>query len=349
MHAASAAPVGRLPSDGEATKPVENSYPLSEADPAPVVIACGADSAYACPLAVMIRSVFLHSASDRRIELHVIDSGLTPEDRRRIARSLDPHRGTLRWIAPRRESLVGLPLWGRMSAATYDKMLLPDLLGPEVPRVLWLDADLLVLSDIGQLWELPTGESLARAATDSLVPTVASRFGVAGWQSLGLRPETPYFNAGVLLLDLAGCRAARITQAALRYLRDHHDHVYFWDQEALNAVLAERRAPLDPAWNRSPDQIPDGSSPHLVHFSGNLKPWLHAGTSRWHQLYYACLDQTDWAGWRPSSRMGRWLGWYQHSLLRRGFRRLEPWAMRAWRRRTLRSIPPTSPPYPTPP
>ncbi len=322
------------------------SNPLSEVDPSPVVIACGADSAYACPLAVMIRSVLLHTNSTRRIDFHVIDSGLTPEDRVRIGRGLDPRRVTLRWVSPRRESLTGLPLWGRMSAATYDKLLLPELLGPEVHRALWLDADLLVLSDIGPLWELPTGENLALAVTDLLVPTVSSPFGVAGWQTLRLDATTPYFNAGVLVLDLDACRTAQITQAALRYLHEHHDHVYFWDQEALNAVLAGRWAPLDPAWNRSPGQIPDGSSPHLVHFSGNLKPWLHPGTSRWHQLYYACLDQTDWAGWRPSSRAGRWLGWYQHSFLRRGVRRLEPWVMRAWRFRTMRSIPPTPPSFP---
>ena len=305
-----------------------------------VVVASGADSAYACPLAVMIRSVLLHAAPSVRINFQIIDSGLTPDDRLRILRSIDPARSSIRWITPRRESLVGLPLWGRMSVATYDKLLLAELLDPSLHRALWLDADILVLTDISQLWAQPEGDRLALACTDPLVPTVASTFGVAGWKALRLQPESPYFNAGVLLVALDAWRSARISSHAIGYLRDHHDRVYFWDQEALNAVLANRWAPIDPAWNATPDRIPAEATPHLIHFSGNLKPWRHFGSSRWHQLYYDCLDQTDWAGWRPASRSGRWLGWYQNSRLRSAIRHLEPWVMRAWRCWTLHPVPP---------
>lgn len=304
-----------------------------------MVVASGADSAYACPLAVMIRSVLANSEPTQRIDFHIIDSGLTPEDRSRIIRSIDPARSSIRWVHPRRDALVGLPLWGRMSVATYDKLLLPELLGPSVHRAIWLDADILVLSDIQQLWGSPLGGWMTLASTDPLVPTVGSSFGVAGWKDLQIAPATPYFNAGVLVIDLDAWRKAEVTSRSIDYLRLHHDHVYFWDQEALNATLANQWFPLDRAWNSNPDRILPNTTPHLVHFSGNLKPWRHPGSSRWHQLYYACLDQTDWAGWRPASPSGRWLGWYQNSPIRSAFRRLEPWGMRAWRRWTLHTTP----------
>lgn|GEM_PF-1915139 len=262
-----------------------------------VVVASGADSAYACPLAVMIRSVLLHAPPSVRVDFQIIDSGLTPDDRLRILRSIDPARSSIHWIAPRRESLAGLPLWGRMSIATYDKLLLAELLDPSLHRALWLDADVLVLTDISQLWAQSEADQLALACTDPLVPTVASTFGVADWKKLQLPPESPYFNAGVLLVALDAWQANRISSHAIEYLRDHHERVYFWDQEALNAVLANRWAPIDPAWNATPDRIPPDATPHLIHFSGNLKPWRHFGSSRWHQLYYDCLDQTDWKGW----------------------------------------------------
>ena len=308
---------------------------MNEPEFTSVVVASGADSAYACPLAVMIRSVLRHAAPSLHIDFQIIDSGLTPEDRRRILRSLDPARSSIRWIAPQRDSLVGLPLWGRMSVATYDKLLLAELLDPSLPRAIWLDADILVLTDISQLWKQPEGDRLALACTDPLVPTVASTFGVAGWKDLQLPPESPYFNAGVLLVNLDAWRTWQVSSRAIDYLRQHYDRVYFWDQEALNATLANRWASIEVAWNSSPDRIPAHTTPHLIHFSGNLKPWRHFGSSRWHQLYYEGLDQTDWAGWRPASRSGRWLGWYQNSPLRSAMRHLEPWAMRAWRRWTL--------------
>ena len=54
----------------------------------------------------------------------------------------------------------------------------------------------------------------------------------------------------------------------------------FWDQEALNAVLAGKWGALDPRWNRIanprgalPGEGQDGA--WIYHFAGNVKPWAY--------------------------------------------------------------------------
>ena len=44
-----------------------------------------------------------------------------------------------------------MPLWGRMSATTYQKLTLGEWLPVEIERALWLDCDMLVLAAIALL------------------------------------------------------------------------------------------------------------------------------------------------------------------------------------------------------
>ena len=301
-----------------------------------VVVVSAADAAYACPLAVMLRSVADRLSPARHLEAHVIDGGLGEALRGRVEASLPRGRATLYWHVPDLRRLVGLPLWGRMTLATYNKLLAPELVPPHVAKAIWLDADVLAQSDLSDLWTGDLGSAPVLASQDPVVGSVGARFGVAGWKELGLDPAAPYFNAGVLVMDLAQWRAEDIGVRAIEYVRRHWRRVYFWDQEGLNAVLAGRWALLDPAWNWSPSLGAAGMAPRLVHFAGNLKPWRYRGRSRWHELYYAEVDRTGWRSWRPGRSPGGWLSSYGSSPLRRALRPIERGYMALMRWRTLR-------------
>jgi lipopolysaccharide biosynthesis glycosyltransferase len=293
-----------------------------------IVVACAADHRYACPLAVMLRSLVEHLHPERTLEIYVVDGGLGGETRRRVTSALDARRVVVHWLSPERSSLLELPLWGGMSIATYDKLLVAALLPKPVSKVLWLDSDLLVLADVGRLWDSDLGDHTLMAVQDSVVPHVSSRFGIASHRSQGLDPRAKYFNAGVMLLDLARWRDEDVCGQALAYLHRHRGRVWFMDQEALNAVLADRWGELDPRWNRNVGvQTVRGSEEEawILHFSGNLKPWRYRGRGRPHGLYYRHLDATAWVGWRPDpSLRGAVIAWYERSTPRRWVYPLEP-------------------------
>ena len=296
-----------------------------------VAVAGAADAHYAVPLAVMLGSVGHHAGPGVVVDAYILDDGMTAEDRARVESSL-PANVHLHWVAAEGE-LEGLPTWGRMPLTTYRKLTVAEWTPAELHRVIWLDCDLLVLEDISDLWRAELGNQLALAVQDPRVPLASSRFGVAAWRELGIAAEAKYFNAGVMVMDLAGWRAQHVSRRSLEYLREYGDRVYFWDQEALNAVLSGRWGELDRRWNRHPslEHVPGvhngtGDKPGVVHFSGHLKPWTLSRQSASHRLYQDYLSRTAWAGWVPADRWrDRLVGWYETSRVRRLLYPVERW------------------------
>lgn len=314
----------------------------------PLVIACAADRQYALPLAVMLSSVVANLDSQRTLKVYIVDSGLDPGTRSRISASL-PERVTLHWIAPERTGFVDLPLWGRMTIATYDKLTIGRWLPKSEGRALWLDCDLLALADLARLWETVQGTYGILATQDMLVPTLGARFGVASYQELGIDADAEYFNAGIMLIDVARWRSDDIAARALTYLRRYRRRVYFWDQEALNAAMVGNWTKLDARWNWSPrfNRIASNDSgfesaeksPWIIHFSGSLKPWHFEGKSAPYKLYYRYLDSTAWAGWRPARNWRNMaLSHYVSSQFRDILSPLESLAMAVERAVTLRFV-----------
>lgn len=304
-----------------------------------VNLACAIDDRYALPLAVTLRSAVEALEPQTNAEIYVVDDGVTPENRRKIDISIRP-RANLHWIARPAEEHKDLPNWGRMSLTTYRKLTLGEWLPPEVHRVLWLDADLLILRDVVRLWKSDLHGQIALAVPDAMVPFVSSRFGVAAHRELNLSATQKYFNAGVLLIDIERWRRENVMPRAFDYLQRYGERVFFWDQEALNAVLAGHWGELDPRWNWNPivDCLTDSSvEPFIVHFTGNLKPWRYRGSNRYQKAYDEIVDLTAWRGERPrGSWTMHWLGKYESSRLRRLLYPLEQFYLRLVRWRSFR-------------
>jgi lipopolysaccharide biosynthesis glycosyltransferase len=332
--------------ESDAPEPSGSRAETAARGPEPLVLACAADGPYAMPLAVMLRSVDARLAPELQLEVYVIDDGLAAGDRERIERPLSP-RARLHWRQPERSALGGLPTWGRMATTTYEKLTLPRWLPDSHPRAIWIDCDALVLVDLAPLAQLELGEAPLAAVRDPLVPEVSSRLGVAGWRALGLAADAPYFNAGVLVLDLERFRRERIAERAIEHLERRHREVAFWDQEALNVAVAGRWRELEPRWNwnpilspwRAPARAGGARDVALAHFSGRLKPWLYPGLGPLQEAWFDALDTTAWAGRRPlpsagralASRYARWRG-------RRRLLGIEQWATTLHRALTRRRV-----------
>ena len=297
----------------------------------PVAIACGADNRYVQPLAVMLKSALVNLSLDRAVEVYIIDGGLASTHKQDLLRSWNRRGVSVRWLLPPESLFTGLPLWGRMPVSTYYKLVLADMLPRTLHKVIWLDCDMVVTADLAWLWDNDLGGHHALAAQDPVVPHVSSRNGVAHYEQLGIPPLTKYFNAGVMVVDLDLWRKHKIPERVFEYLRRHRESVVFWDQEGLNAVLAGNWGELDPRWNHSATvPCPRTSTisvsalaeqrlhePWIIHFTGNLKPWIYPAGTAFHAIYFQYLDLTAWAGWRPRrSLSSKVIGMYESSRLR---------------------------------
>jgi lipopolysaccharide biosynthesis glycosyltransferase len=240
-------------------------------------IVCAIDQSYVLPLVVMLESLKQHLRPNFEPVLYLIHAGIPQPSLATISSQLETHA-----LIPSEAELCVAPHDSHFPREASFLLLLPELLPAGLERVLFLDADMLVLDDLAQLWETPLDECVLAAAPDSAVPVCSAPRGVKGWQKLGIPPHAPYFNAGVLIIHLARWRQRKITQRVHHYFETTREPIDFLHQEALNAVLWDDCKFLDSRWNllasqagRSYEQPASEAwrKPGIVHFAGRMKPW----------------------------------------------------------------------------
>lgn len=168
----------------------------------------------------------------------------------------------------------------RHGAETYLRLVIPDLVAGRYRRILYLDSDILCTGPgIGRLLDAPMGGAWVAAVRDNQQWRAPGRR-VAEFRTAG-RPARPYFNAGVLLIDVPAWQAADIGGQALRLFAARGAMMVRHDQSLLNLIADGRWAELSPVWNwqytRATRFFADLAEPRLIHFIGPAKPWRPQG------------------------------------------------------------------------
>ena len=251
----------------------------------------------------------LHSLLEQEdrgtVRIDYLHDGGTPDSgRRRLARMVSRMGGEIEFHLVPDRWVEGLPIADFTRKATWYRIALDELL-PDADRVLWLDVDLLVMDSLQSLWEVPFDGNLIGAVTN--VPPGPDR-------EYTERPELGgdrYFNAGVLLFDLAAMRRESVGPELREYAVRHADRLKWRDQDALNEVLHARRLPLHPRWNCmnsvmlfsyaedyfSPGQVEEARrNPAIRHFEGPLfnKPWHLLADATNRRQYVRQRRRTPW-------------------------------------------------------
>ena len=117
-----------------------------------IYVACCSDEAYALHAIMALRSASLNTNGEG---LHgfVFDCGITQSTRARCEWVLRQSAVSYTWKTVNTSSIADLPTSTWVSPAGNVRLLLPKLLPNCVDRVLYLDSDVLVLSDIADLWK----------------------------------------------------------------------------------------------------------------------------------------------------------------------------------------------------
>jgi lipopolysaccharide biosynthesis glycosyltransferase len=174
---------------------------------------------------------------------------------------------------------------------------------PDTERVLYLDVDMVLRADAFSLVTADLEGNIAGAAVDPFIPTFDSVQGIERCGELGFRGDEPYFNAGMLVVDLPRWREAGVAAACYAHIQSQRSLLNQFDQDALNVVLAGKWKELDPGWQTHPRHEnatgEEGGTALLYHFSGPWKPWMYPLGHQADREFRATLDGTEWRGARP--------------------------------------------------
>lgn len=254
-----------------------------------VHIAMSANEGYAPGLLVTIASAMVSLNPDISVKIHLLDGGLADETITKIERiCLSLHRDCRLIRIPFDESVfTGFTLGPGSSYMVYARLLLGSLL--DVDKVIYLDADILVLKDLVEVWELDMHGKVALVCKDACIRTISCD---CPWILDESNRDTPYFNTGFMVMDLNQWRNASMESAALKLAES--SFCKFWDQTILNYILVDKIEFLDDDWNSQSETGPEAAAvqPKNYHFVEKQKPWFYCGrTFRYKlwRLYYSAF------------------------------------------------------------
>lgn len=191
-------------------------------------------------------------------------------------------------------SFWDFPAW-RKNYVTYYRLFFAQFIGPDVKRIMILDADILVNTDI-RPFMVQDLEHRALAAVANYPKLVHTVYGRNAHEKYSYASHRHYFNAGVMLIDAEYWRNNDIEKKCMEFL--HTYHVICPDQDALNAVMKDNVKILPYQWNMMWNNMTDPEEtkklwkehpfpfaddrfyenldcPKIIHYS--VKPWASNG------------------------------------------------------------------------
>jgi lipopolysaccharide biosynthesis glycosyltransferase len=270
-----------------------------------------ANAVYLQHVAVCLTSLLVNNP-DLFFDIVIVGRATERLDEGKLARTLARFANkslSFREFTPPAGRLLPLNPRAHYTLDNWTRLWVEEFFDEDIERVLYLDADIVVVGSLAPLWHVELDGALLGA-----VDIPGSDRGVT---HLGMRAEDGYFNSGVLLLDLKQWRETRALDTVLGYIEAYPELMTRdVDQEALNACFHGRRKRLDYKWNglwsffREPPSIPLAPAEieavrrdaRIIHFNGNSKPWSYFCEHPRKAEYEKYLRMTEWRDFVPEDR-----------------------------------------------
>lgn len=271
-------------------------------------IVFASDNNYAQHTAVAMASVLVNTKVPQKIQFYLIDDEIQQENKEKIIKTVQNLGGNIEFIKIKNSKLEDCYVSGELSRASYFRLDIANILDESIEKIIYLDCDLLVYDDIEKMWQLDMGGKPV-AATCDLGIMASARVRKQKNKFIGLPFDAPYFNAGVLMMDLKKWRDGNYAEAiiALATQNKYPNH----DQDALNKFFMNNWQEIPLRWDVIPPVFnlflkivtkPDlrkkaieaKLNPAIFHYAGGYKPWEYEIHNGFNDKYYEYLKLTEY-------------------------------------------------------
>lgn len=187
---------------------------------------------------------------------------------------------------------------------TLLRLYLPTLLSKDISKIVYLDCDIVVKTDLSKIWDITLGNYSIAACVD-----VANKSNVRFYSDIhkpfGIDWKK-YFNAGFIVLNLTKIRETENLPDTVMSIIYQHPELPYLDQDVLNIVFKDDTYFLSQRYNlpvgmRMTDcrlmkklGVRDGEyNDCILHFNGRKKPWnVYSGVVD--DEYWKYFKKTPW-------------------------------------------------------
>lgn len=289
---------------GEVTVPISMSFSVSDD--------------YSRHLAVLLTSIVENNPRSDFV-FHVLHRDVTEENREKIKKLGKSHHNCKIEFHPVDTSgFDGLPLPDELEHVTremYFRYVLPDVLSGE-ERTIYADVDMICVGDLRALWETDMDGNLIAAVSEGEDGEFKKRM-------IGLEGPEPYFNSGLLVMDLEGMRRGGYVRKLFDTTAAFAERLSWPDQDAINIVFRSRILRLDRRWNAFDVKYrPWRGGVAMWHFTGALsKPWCNIWKNAAWPLYLKYLLKSPYKADAVGFMVGRLKGLFFFRYTKKGIER----------------------------
>lgn len=229
------------------------------------------DDNYLPYLIVSLTSLKRNANKNCQYLIHVLTAGTSEKMQRDLAECEEENvRIQCVNVSDKMEEVKNsLHLRDYYTGATYYRIFIASMF-PQYDKAVYLDSDTVLLGDVGELYQTELGDNLVGAIPDGAVAAVPE-FRAYTKGVLGIDAEK-YFNAGVLLMNLAQFRKEGFYKKFCSLLGQYQFKVA-QDQDYLNVICRDKVSYIGMEWNRMPIGGKEDGLPKLIHYNLTMKPW----------------------------------------------------------------------------
>ena len=249
----------------------------------PVILSC--DDKFVRHAACTIASIVKNS--DRRYQFYLLDCGISEGNKRKLA-AWDLGGNTLT-VMPMTQLEVFDKL-ARLSSyyppANFYRMLLPEIF-PHIEQAIYLDSDIVVVGDLGELWDIDLGDKLMGVVF--MEPDfISSQFMALHKERYQIPLEHRYFNNGVMLMNFTRLKAWGYSEKLLALVRQFSNQILVTPCETIfnKAFENQELLALHPRFNFL------NTFPYAKHLAKNLQPvvvhYMDCQPWKWFQWMVDC-------------------------------------------------------------
>ena len=249
------------------------------------------DDTYIPFLAVSLQSLVDNSSDKNKYEIKILYTHVSEENMQKI-KKYEKENIKIEFVdLSNNLQRVQGKLYTRnyFTSTTYYRLFIPELY-PQYDKVLYIDSDVTILTDIAGLYNQEIGDNLVAAIPDGAVQTIEV-FQEYVEKVIGVIDYNNYFNAGILLMNLKELRKYKFQEKFL-YLLEKVKYEVAQDQDYLNRLCKGRVKLLDDLWNKMPIMGVSDKKPNIIHFNLGFKPW-HFDDIPYQEYFWEYAKKTE--------------------------------------------------------
>ena len=248
------------------------------------------------PCCVAIKSIIASKRQNYSIRFFVVYNNLSNKNINKIKKIVEKHKESVIFRQIKLSDFENLPIepYSHYTYENYFRINIPHIF-PDIDKMLYLDSDIVVNSDISELFNTDISSSYLACVYEKYQNSLRI---IEGLKSIDTEYEVEksykYYNSGILLINCNKWREDQISSKLFDFAELNSSLIYLPDQDTINYVINKNIIYLDYAWNvqfnlESLDDFNENDI-KIIHFVGPIKPWKTFSLNMYTLYFYKYIS-----------------------------------------------------------